>query len=133
MGEIHRDLRTTQHLVGSVLARRDPDGSIAVLSHVRATLVRAGGERGRVEVAASYRDAMVLTPIGYRISQRRVEGRWIAGERSILPWFHERPPGETGDRSSVGASSTRSEERRVDRSQTTSAAPRSTSSDDKGI
>jgi hypothetical protein len=131
MREIHRDLRTTQHLVGSVFARSGPDGSVNVRSHVRATLV--GGERGRVEVAASYRDTMVLTPTGYRIAQRRVDGRWIAGERRILPWFHERLPRETMDCASIGASSTGSDERRVDRSQTTSTVPRSTSPDDRGI
>jgi hypothetical protein len=32
MEELHRDLRTTQHLVGSVLARREPDGSARVVS-----------------------------------------------------------------------------------------------------
>lgn len=95
MEEIHRDLRTTQHLVGSVLARPVGDGSAHVRSHVRATLVRGGGEAGRVEVAATYRDVVVPTPGGHLISERRVEGRWISGERSILPWFHARTPGTT--------------------------------------
>ena len=93
MEEIHRGLRTTQHLVGSVLAEADGDGDALVRSHVRATLVRDGADRGRVEVAATYRDRMVRTDRGHRIAERRVEGRWIAGERSILPWFHAPPPG----------------------------------------
>ena len=95
MEEIHRDLRTTQHLVGSVLAEARDDGAVLVRSHLRATLVRDGGYRGRVEVSASYRDRMVRTDRGHRIAERRVEGRWIAGERSILPWFHAPPPGTT--------------------------------------
>ena len=76
-----------------VLAEADGDGDALVRSHVRATLVRDGADRGRVEVAATYRDRMVRTDRGHRIAERRVEGRWIAGERSILPWFHAPPPG----------------------------------------
>jgi hypothetical protein len=106
MEELHRDLLTTQHLVGSVLARGQPDGSASVVSHVRATLVRAPGGRDRVEVAATYRDRMVLTAAGPRLAERRVEGRWVTGERDILPWFRE---------------------------QTSSADPRSTSPDDGGV
>jgi 3-phenylpropionate/cinnamic acid dioxygenase small subunit len=98
MEEIHRGLRATQHLVGSVLARAEGDGRVRVRSHVRATLVRGGSERDRVEVAATYRDLMVATGGGHRIAERRVEGRWIAGERSILPWFHAPPPGTTTTR-----------------------------------
>jgi 3-phenylpropionate/cinnamic acid dioxygenase small subunit len=98
MEEIHRGLRTTQHLVGSVLALAEDDGRVRVRSHVRATLVRDGGERDRVEVAASYRDLLVVTGEGHRIAERRVEGHWIAGERSILPWFHAPPPGTTTTR-----------------------------------
>jgi 3-phenylpropionate/cinnamic acid dioxygenase small subunit len=133
MEELHRDLLTTQHLVGSVLACAEPDGSATVRSHVRATLVRGRGERERVEVAATYRDRMVLTPAGLRIAERRVQGRWVAGERSILPWFRERPPGTTSeDLAPTGASATHPEGGRVDLSETTSAAPRSTSPDDRG-
>jgi SnoaL-like domain len=106
MEELHRDLLTTQHLVGSVLARGEPDGSASVVSHVRATLVRTPGGRDRVEVAATYRDRMVLTPAGPRLAERHVEGHWIAGVRDILPWFRE---------------------------QTSPADPRSTSPDDGGV
>ena len=132
MEEIHQGLRTTQHLVGSVVARGGPDGSASVLSHVRATLVRGSGASARVEVAASYRDTMVRTPSGPRIAERHVEGRWISGERSILPWFHE--PSRTSEGlDPAGASDVAADGRRVDRSQTASAVPRSTRPDDRGI
>lgn len=132
MRELHDGLRSTQHLIGSVLARGEPDGSVSVRSHVRATLVRASGEQGRVEVAASYRDVLLPSTIGYRIAQRRVVGLWIAGERSILPWLDERLSDNTGD-GSYGASSMLPDAGRVDRFQTASAAPHPTRHDDRGI
>ncbi|MFF5986467.1 nuclear transport factor 2 family protein [Prauserella flavalba] len=94
MAELHRGLRTTQHLLGSVSARADDDGRLHVRSHVRATLVaRSTGEEGpaRVEVAASYRDLLMHTDPGWRIAERRVDGRWVAGDRTILPWFDRAP------------------------------------------
>jgi 3-phenylpropionate/cinnamic acid dioxygenase small subunit len=134
MEEIHRDLVTTQHLVGSVHARRGGAGEIDVRSHVRATLVRTRGERGRVEVAATYRDRLIDTPTGLRITERSVEGRWIDGERSILPWFHGGSSGASSmDRGSTGAADTPSGARRVDRSQTTLTAQRSSNPKDRGI
>ncbi|ASR37678.1 hypothetical protein BAY61_24740 [Prauserella marina] len=90
MAELHRDLRTTQHLLGSVSGRAGDDGQVRVRSHVRATLVARGGEgarSSRVEVAASYRDLLSHTGDGWRIAERRVDGRWVTGDRTILPWF----------------------------------------------
>lgn len=91
MAELHRGLRATQHLLGSVSATAEHDGRVRVRSQVRATLVaRATGERGkpaRVEVAASYRDLLLRTDLGWRIAERRVDGRWVDGDRTILPWF----------------------------------------------
>jgi len=113
MRDLHEGLRTTQHLVGSVLARLEPDGTATVRSHVRAVLVRGTGEWGRVEVAASYRDVMVSHGSGHRIAQRRVEGRWIAGERSILPWFHDRLSDEDARSAPAGAQSTSHDDRGV--------------------
>lgn len=122
MEDLHRGLRATQHLVGSVHAVAVPDGSVLVRSHVRATLVRSGGPEGRVEVAASYRDLMVPGVQGLQVARRTVRGHWIAGERSILPWIDERTPGAS-----------RSGEAPAARSQTTSTARRYASPDDRGV
>lgn len=96
MAELHHGL-VTQHLIGSVLSEPAGDGAVMMRSHVRATLVRAT-DRARVQVAASYRDTVVATAAGPRIAERRVDGRWISGERSILPWFRDprddRPAGQ---------------------------------------
>lgn len=89
MADLHRHLRTTQHLLGSVHATADGPDVVRVRSHVRATLVerRDGAGSGRVEVAASYRDLLRRTARGWRIAERTVDGRWITGDRTILPWF----------------------------------------------
>lgn len=132
MEELHRDLRTTQHLVGSVHACGEADSSATVRSHVRATLVRGSGEGGRVEVAATYRDRLVVAATGPRIAERHVEGRWISGDRDILPWFRQREPRPPSSEH-VGAPDATADDRRVDRSQTTKTVTRSTGPNDRGI
>lgn len=82
---LHRELRSTQHLTGSVLAGPDGAGGGVATSHVRATLV--GREGRRLEVAASYRDWMTETSTGWRVSRREVRGLWMDGDRTILPWM----------------------------------------------
>lgn len=85
MTRLHRDLRTTQHLVGTVLAEEQSGGLISSRAHVRAALVAP--DRRRVEVAATYRDVIKATESGWRVADRRVQGRWACGHRAILPWF----------------------------------------------
>jgi len=85
LDQLHHGLRSTQHLVGSVLAEpSDPDRA-GVRSHVRASLVADGGRR--LEVAARYEDELVRGPHGWRIRARRVRGMWMNGDRTILPWM----------------------------------------------
>ncbi|MBB3665529.1 hypothetical protein FB384_004487 [Prauserella sediminis] len=106
MAGLHRHLRTTQHLLGSVHAAAEEVGGVRVRSHVRATLVgrREGAGSARVEVAASYRDLLCRAERGWRIAERTVDGRWIAGDRTILPWFGRawRSAGAAGTSSTRG-------------------------------
>lgn len=90
---LHAGLRSTQHLVGSVLAvPRGEDRGVA-RSHVRAGLVAPGGRR--LEVSAVYVDDLVRTQDGWRIRRRKVKGVWMDGDRTILPWM--RGQGMTAD------------------------------------
>lgn len=88
MERLHRGLRATQHLIGSVLVTDATSDAATVRSHVRAVLV--GERRRRLEVGASYVDRLRREPSGWRIAERRVRGAWMDGDRSILPWMGDR-------------------------------------------
>ena len=77
-------LSATQHLISNVVVR--PDGDKARAScYLQAQHVRTGTEGGdNFIIAGRYDDELVRTPGGWRISERRLDILWTAGNPAVL-------------------------------------------------
>ena len=79
-------LSASQHLVTNADVAIDPDGNTAdVRSSFHAQHVQAGTPGGdQFVVAGTYRDRVVRTPDGWRISRRDLTVLWTTGNPEVL-------------------------------------------------
>ena len=79
-------LTQTQHLLGNITPRLDPDGESAACStYFHAQHRRAGTPGGDLYVIAGrYDDTVLRTPAGWRISERVQSYSWRSGNPAVV-------------------------------------------------
>jgi 3-phenylpropionate/cinnamic acid dioxygenase small subunit len=77
-------LTGSQHLIGNVLV--DVDGDTASSTcYLQAQHVKAGTDGGDLFIfAGRYRDKLVRTEAGWRITERRLDAMWTDGNPAVL-------------------------------------------------
>lgn len=77
-------LSGSQHLIGNVLVQLDGDTATAQC-YVQAQHVKLGTEGGDLFVfAGRYRDTLVRTPAGWKITERFLDAMWTDGNPAVL-------------------------------------------------